>query len=54
MYGVWLNNLPHGLNVIRVASSLFYINYEHGRIVGNFIAVFEKYNLALVITPIQR
>ena len=27
MYGLWLHNLPHGLNVIRVESSLFYINY---------------------------
>ena len=54
MYGYWRNNLPDGLNSIRVDSSVFFVNYQNGRIHGNLLGIFEKYNLAVVITIINR
>ena len=54
MYGYWKNNLPDGLNSIRIDSSVFFANYKNGRIQGNLLGIFEKYNLAVVLTVIDR
>ena len=54
MYGYWKNNLPDGLNSIRIDSSVFFANYHKGRIQGNLLGIFEKYNLAVVLTVIDR
>lgn len=54
MYGYWKNNIPSGINVIKIDNSLFYVNYRNGKIVGNLLAIFEKYNLAVVVTVIDR
>ena len=53
MYGYWKNNLPDGLNSIRIGSSVFFAHYNKGRIQGNLLGIFEKYNLAVVLTVID-
>lgn len=40
MYGLWENNIPSGINVIKNDSCLLFIDYKNGRITGNLLGIF--------------
>ena len=49
IYGQWMNNEPHGLNVFRTGDTVLLANYNKGVLEGKLLVIFQKYSVIAVL-----
>jgi hypothetical protein len=49
LYGTWMDNQPHGLNVFRVGEAVLLGQFEMGKLTGKVIVIFERLGFLAIV-----